>query len=259
MACALVGELDDRLAVDRVVQRLAHELALERREVLVELDEVDPGRREEVDVQSRGSCRSRWIRLPGGFSMMSAFLLSSISTRVLSSGTIRILDLVDLGLRAVEVRVAARSTSLSGLYEVTKNGPLPTGCWKKALPCDLTSFCGTTEYAYMARSASSGACFSDSVMTTVCASGAVMVLTGGQQEAPAAVERARPLDRVHDVAGGDRRAVGELGVRTQVEGVGEAVGRDLPRRWRGRAAGRCRSRSAAAGGCRGSGRARWTR
>ena len=64
----------------------------------------------------------------------------------------------------------------------------------------------------MARSASSGACGCDSVITTVCASGAVMVLTGGQQEAPAARVVAGPLDRVHDVARGHRRAVGELGV-----------------------------------------------
>ena len=45
------------------------------------------------------ACVLIWLtRLPGGFSMMSAFLLSSISTRVLSSGTIRILTLVIFGL-----------------------------------------------------------------------------------------------------------------------------------------------------------------
>ena len=57
------------------------------------------------------------------------------------------------------------------------NGPLPTGCWKNELPCALTRLSGTTEYAYMARSASSGACGCDRVITTVCASGAVMVFT----------------------------------------------------------------------------------
>lgn len=40
-----------------------------------------------------------WVtRLPGGFSMTSAFLLSSISTRLLSSGTISIRTLLIFGL-----------------------------------------------------------------------------------------------------------------------------------------------------------------
>ena len=54
-------------------------------------------------------------------------------------------------------------------------------------------------------------------------------LDGGQQEAPAALESARPLNRVHDVVRGYRLAVAELRV-AQVERIDQAVRRDVPGR-----------------------------
>ena len=102
---ALVGELDDRVPVDRVVQRLAHRGLLERRVVLVELDEVDPGGREELDVS------------PG----VPSIWLDEVARRVLDHVGLLALqhqdpgvvvgddhdpDLADLRLGAVEVRVA---------------------------------------------------------------------------------------------------------------------------------------------------------
>src|SRR5580704_3067538 len=81
------------------------------------------------------------------------------------------------------------------------NGPLPTGCWKNFEPCDWTRLAGTTEYAYIARSASSGACGSDSVITTVCALGAVMVLTAvSRKPQPPLKARARLIDYTTSLA-----------------------------------------------------------
>src|ERR1700691_5406644 len=93
------------------------------------------------------------------------------------------------------------STSLSGAYELTQKGPDPIGCWKNLEPSAVTSFCGTTEYAYMARSASSGACFCDSVITTVCASGAVTALTGvSRKPQPPANLRDRSIEYTTSLA-----------------------------------------------------------
>jgi len=48
---------------------------------------------------------------------------------------------------------------------------------KNLSPCASTSFSGSAENAYIARSASSGACGCDNVTTTVLGSGAVIDLT----------------------------------------------------------------------------------
>ena len=133
---ARVRELHDRVAVDRVVQRLADVRVLERREVLVELDEVDAGRREEVALQV--GILSIWsIRLPGGFSITSTFLFCSRSTRELSFGTIWILTFLIFGFVPYQYGFTARSTSLSFFRLVTMNGPLPTGLLKNVVALRL--------------------------------------------------------------------------------------------------------------------------
>ncbi len=62
------------------------------------------------------------------------------------------------------------------------NGPPLTGLLKNAAPCACTSFFGTIAYAYIARSASSGACGRLSVTTSVCAFGALRLFTDSSRK-----------------------------------------------------------------------------
>src|ERR1051326_2826035 len=121
------------------------------------------------------------IRLPGGFSITSTFLLCSRRTRELSFGTICTLTNLMCGFGPYQNGFAVMSISESFFRLVTMNGPLPTGLFQKLSPCALTSFAGTTAYAYMARSAKSGACGRVRRTTTVCASGAVTLFTRSEE------------------------------------------------------------------------------
>src|SRR4051794_16467931 len=117
------------------------------------------------------------VRLPGGFSITSTSPLCRDSTRLLSLVMILIFTVEIFGLVPYQFGLTFRSTSDSGWYELTTNGPLPTGWVKKASPWASTSFCGRAAKAYIARSASSGACGLDSLTVTVLASGAVTEVT----------------------------------------------------------------------------------
>ena len=134
-----------------------------------------------VDGKS-SACRSGFlliwsIRFPGGFSITSALLFWSRSTRELSFGTIVIFTFLTFGCLPYQYGLTVRSTSLSLFSFVTMKGPPLTGLSKNFAPCAFTSFAGTIAYAYIARSASSGACGSFKVITSVCALGAVTLLT----------------------------------------------------------------------------------
>ena len=96
---------------------------------------------------------------------------------MLSLVTIWTLTFLIFGFLPYQFGFAARSSSVSLLRLVTMNGPLDTGLSKNLSPCAFTSFSGTTEYAYIARSASSGACGRDILITSVCASDAFTLVT----------------------------------------------------------------------------------
>ena len=85
------------------------------------------------------------MRLPGGFSMMSAFLFLSSSTRELSLGTIMILSVVKFGFGPAQCGFTLNVRSLPLFHWVSIHSPLPIGCWKNVFaPCAFTSFSGMT-------------------------------------------------------------------------------------------------------------------
>src|SRR4051812_30864278 len=118
------------------------------------------------------------IRLPGGFSITSTCFFCNRSTRELSFGTIWISTVLTFGFLPYQYGFACNSTLLSFCRRWTRNGPLPTGLLKNFVtPWAVTSFLGTIAYAYIARSASNGACGSLSLMTSVFELGAGTLLT----------------------------------------------------------------------------------
>src|SRR6185312_13063455 len=88
-----------------------------------------------------GLALSSLIRLPGGFSMMSAFLFCRSRTRELSLGTIMILSVVKFGFLPDQNGFTLNVRSAPLFHWVSIHSPLPIGFWKKAFaPCAFTSF-----------------------------------------------------------------------------------------------------------------------
>ena len=85
----------------------------------------------------------------------------------MSFGTIVTFTFLMFGFLPYQYGLTVRSTSLSLFSFVTMNGPALTGWSKNFAPCAFSSFSGTIAYAYIARSASSGACASFKVITSV--------------------------------------------------------------------------------------------
>ena len=186
-------------------------------------------------------CSSSWMkstRVDGKRSLcrsgILADLVDQVARRVLDHVDLlalqqehaRVVVRDDLHLHVLDLRLRARTSSgsppgrarWSFFRLVTMNGPLPTGLLKNASPCACTCFVGTIAYAYIARSASSGACGRVSLMTSVVRARRLHALHRVEQEAPAALQVLRAQDREGRVLRRERRAVGELRV-PQVEGV----------------------------------------
>ena len=225
---ARVRELHDRVPVDAVVQREPHVLVFQRGEVLVELDEVDARRGEQVALETR--VLAIWsMRLPGGFSIASTFLLCSKSTRVLSLVTIWIFTFLIFGFLPYQFGFAAQVDLRVLVQARDHERPARDRLVEELVALRLDELLGHDRVGVHRKIGEQRRVRARHLDHERVRVGRFHAGHAVEQEPPAALQVLRPQDRVRGVLGGERRAVAELR-RAQLERVGLPAVRDLPRR-----------------------------